>query len=55
LTKPSLFYHRLSPMNKPRCSSGRRKPGEESRFSVQMQEMLHPSPTDLRFFSPVEW
>jgi hypothetical protein len=51
LTQPSLTYLHFSLLRKPQCS----RTDKDNRFAVLMQEMLHPSPSDLRFSSPVLW
>jgi filamentous hemagglutinin family protein len=36
------------------CGRGKKKNQYQNTFQVILQEMLHPAPSDLRFFSPVE-
>jgi hypothetical protein len=54
LTISSRNYLRLGLLKPPRwCGQNNRYKKPKSSFAIQLQEMLWPSPSDLRFYSPV--
>jgi filamentous hemagglutinin family protein len=56
LTTSSRNYLRLGLLKPPRwCGRQNRYKAPTNSFAIRLQDMLEPSPSDLRFFSPVWW